>query len=98
MLSIQHLLLATTVSPTLQGVPKDGFGEDVVALTCPNRASFRRFFTVARRRLLWTYKEADLTPHPVVGLVLPVGDAEKFPQVLGFESLDPFQIHVSGQR
>ena len=32
----------------------------------------------------------DLAPHPVVGLVLQVGDAKKFPQALGFESLDPF--------
>ena len=29
-------------------------------------------------------------PHPVVGLVLQVEDAEKFPQALGLESLDPF--------
>ena len=28
--------------------------------------------------------------HPVVGLVLQVGDAQKFPQTLGFESLDLF--------
>ena len=35
-------------------------------------------------------KEVDLVPHPVVGLVLQVGDTEKFPQALGFESLDPF--------
>ena len=30
-------------------------------------------------------------PHPVVGLVLQVEDAEKFPQALGLESLDPFR-------
>ena len=35
-------LLPTTASPTLQGVPKDGFGEAVVwRVTCPNHASFR---------------------------------------------------------
>ena len=39
---------------------------------------------------LWTHKEVDLAPRPAVGLVLQVGDAEKFPQALGFESLDPF--------
>ena len=31
----------------------------------------------------------DLAPHPVIGLVLQVGVAEKFPQAFGFESLDP---------
>ena len=39
--------------------------------------------------------EIDLVPHPV-GLVLQVGDAEMFPQALGFESFDPF-FRVSGQ-
>ena len=39
---------------------------------------------------MWTHKEADHAPHPVVGLVLQAGDVEKFPQALGFESLDPF--------
>ena len=32
----------------------------------------------------------DLAPHPVVGLVLQVGDAENFSQALGFESLELF--------
>ena len=41
-----------------------------------------------KKRSLWTHKEVDLAPHPVVGLVLQRGDAEKFPQALGFESLD----------
>ena len=43
-----------------------------------------------QQRLLRTHNEVDLAPHPVVGLVLQVGGAEKFPQALGFESLDPF--------
>ena len=43
-----------------------------------------------KKRFLWTHKEVDLAPHPVVGLVLQVGDAEKFPQALGFNGLDPF--------
>ena len=43
-----------------------------------------------QKRFLWTHKEVDLAPHPIVGLVLQVGDAEKFPDALGFESLDPF--------
>ena len=38
----------------------------------------------------WTHKEDDLAPHPVVGLVLQVGDAEKFHREFGFEGLDPF--------
>ena len=38
---------------------------------------------------MWTHKAADLALHPVVGLVLQVGDG-KFPQALGFESLEPF--------
>ena len=40
--------------------------------------------------------EADLALHPVVGLALQVGDAEKFPQALGFKSLGPF-FRVSKQ-
>ena len=40
--------------------------------------------------ILWTHKGVDLAPHPVVGLVFQVGDAEKFPQAFGFGSLDPF--------
>ena len=43
-------------------------------------------------------KEVDLAPHPVVGLVLKVGDAEKFPQALGLKILDPFFPSVSKLR
>ena len=42
------------------------------------------------KRFLWTHKGTGLAPHLVVGLVLQVGDAEKFPHALGFETLDPF--------
>ena len=35
-----------------------------------------------QKRFLWTHKEVDF--------VLQVGDTEKFPHVLGFETLDPF--------
>ena len=42
------------------------------------------------KRFLWTHKGTGLAPHLVVGLVLQVGDAEKFPHALGFESLDAF--------
>ena len=41
-------------------------------------------------------EEVDLAPHPVVGLVLQVGDAEKFPKALGLEGPDPF-LKVSKQ-
>ena len=43
-----------------------------------------------QKRFLWTHKEADLASRPVVDLVLQVGDTEKFPQALGFKSLDLF--------
>ena len=42
------------------------------------------------KRFLWAHKKVDLAPHPVVGLMLHVGDAEKLSQALGFEGLDPF--------
>ena len=48
-----------------------------------------------QKRFLWTYKEVDLSPHAVVDLLLQVGDAEKFPQALDVESLDPFFFSVS---
>ena len=55
-------------------------------------------FDSCQKRFLLTHKEVDLAPHPVVGLVLQVGDdAEKFPQALGFEILDPFCLRVSKQ-
>ena len=49
-----------------------------------------------QKRFAWTHKGVDLAPHPVVGFVLQAGDAEKFPQALGFEGLDPF-LGVSEQ-
>ena len=53
-----------------------------------------------QKRFQWTHKEVDLAPHPIVVLVLQVGDAEKLPQALSFESPDPFsesasKVHVS---
>ena len=52
---------------------------------------------------MWANKEVDLAPHPIVSLVLQVGDTEKsfLGQALGFESLDFFSpesassVHVS---
>ena len=50
-----------------------------------------------QKRFLWIHKEIDLAPHPGIGLVLLVGDAEKFPHALGFESLDPlFRVSKHG--
>ena len=50
-----------------------------------------------QKTLLWTHKEVNLAPHTVVGLVLKVGDAEKFPQALkDLKSLEPF-LRVSQQ-
>ena len=46
--------------------------------------------SVSWNRFLCTYKEVDFAPHQVIGLVLHVGDVEKFPHALGFQSLDPF--------
>ena len=48
-----------------------------------------------QKRFLWTHKDVHLASHPVVGLVLQVGDTEK-PHAFGFESLDPF-FRVSKQ-
>ena len=87
--------LLTTVSPTLQGALKVGFGEAVVACNMPEPCKFPSLDS-CQRRFLWTHKEADLAPHPVVGLVLQVGDTEQFLHAHGFESLDPF-FRVSKQ-
>ena len=46
----------------------------------------------SQQRFTWAYKEVDLAVHSVVCLLLQEGDTVKFPQTLGFESLDPFLI------
>ena len=66
-----------------------GFGEAAMACGMPEPCKFP-FLDSCLRRFLWAHKEVALVPHPVVGLVLQVGDAEKFPQALGFKSLHPF--------
>ena len=48
------------------------------------------FLDSCQKKFLWTHKEVDLALHAVVGLVFQVGDMEKFPHALSFESLDPF--------
>ena len=49
-----------------------------------------RLSVSGQKRFLWTHKRVDLSPPPVVGLVLQVGVAEKFPQALGLQSLHPY--------
>ena len=48
-----------------------------------------------QKRFLWTHKEVDLPPHPVVGLVLQVEDAKKFPQALGFKIPEVYTSHFT---
>ena len=43
-----------------------------------------------QKSFLWTHKDIGLALHPLGGRVLQVGDAKKFYQALGFESLGPF--------
>ena len=71
-------------SPTLQGALEDGSGDVVVACDMPEPCKFASFDSF-QKRFLWTHKEIDLAPHPVVGLVLQVGDIEKFPHALDFK-------------
>ena len=49
-----------------------------------------------QKRFLWTHEEVDLAPHPLIGLLLQVWDAKKFPQVLRLKRLDLF-LTVSKQ-
>ena len=51
-----------------------------------------------QKRFLRTHKEVDLAPHPVDVLVLQLGDKQKLPHALVFESLDPFfRVSKQGQ-
>ena len=81
--------LPTTASPTLQSALKQGFGETVVACDMPEPRKFPSLVS-CRKRFLQTHEEVNLAPHPVVGLVLHLGDAVKLPHALGFNNLDPF--------
>ena len=67
--------LPTTVSPTLQGALKDGFGEAVTACDMPEPWKLPSLDS-CQKRFLWTHKGADLAPHPAVRLVR---DTVKFP-------------------
>ena len=52
-----------------KGAVKDGFGEAVVTCDMPKPSKLSSFDS-CQKRLLWTHKEVDFAPHPVVGLVL----------------------------
>ena len=81
---------------TLQGALKDGFGEAIKAHDMPDSCKFVSLDS-CQKRFLWAYNGVDLAPHPVSGLVLQVGETEKFPQALGFKGLDPcFQSQQAG--
>ena len=51
--------LLTTMSPTLQGVLKDVFGEAVMACDMPKPCKFPSLDS-CQKRWLWTHKEVDL--------------------------------------
>ena len=70
--------LLSKASPTLQDALKDGFGEAVVTSDVLKPCKFPSLDS-CQKRFLWTHKGVDLAPRPVIGLVLKVGDAEKFP-------------------
>ena len=77
MLSMHHFSSADHGVPIFQGALKDGFREAVMACDIPEPCEFPSFDSF-QKRFLWTYKEVDLAPHPVVRLVLKVGDTEQF--------------------
>ena len=69
--------LPSTVSPTLQGVLKDGFGEAVAACDMSEPCKIPSLDS-CQKKFLWIHKEVDLAPHPDVGLVLQAGDRRSF--------------------
>ena len=72
------------------------FGEAVVACDMPEPCKFPPLDS-CQKRFLRTHHDGNLAPHPVVGILIQVGVAEKFSQALGFESLDPFFFRISKQ-
>ena len=57
--------LQTTALPTLQGALKYCLGEAVALCNMPEPCKFVSLAT-CQKRFRWTYKEVDLTSHPVV--------------------------------
>ena len=64
-----------------------------MACDMPEPCKFPSFDSY-HKRFLWTHKEVDLAPHPVIGLVLQVGDAEGLPQAPDGQVIDS---HLPGQ-
>ena len=70
---------------------KDGLGKTVLARDVHEPFEFPSpTDTVARRGYQWAHKDTVLAPHPVVGRMLLVGDAERFPKALGLEISVPY--------
>ena len=67
------------MSSTLQGALKNGLGDAVVACDMPETCKSPSLDS-CQTRFLWTHEGVDLAPRPVIGLVVQVGDATKFPQ------------------
>ena len=96
LLSIQHFLCQPhTASPTVQGALKYGFGEAVLVCDMPKPCKFPSLDS-CQEKFLWTYKEADLAPHPVVGRVLQVGDKRKVSSGAWFRKPGYFFSEVAG--
>ena len=82
-------------------VSSSAMGRNVHSLTLsarnlPELYEFPSFDGCQKRFLSGPTRKVDLAPHPVVGLVLQLGDTEKLPQALGLESLGPL-LRVSKQ-
>ena len=73
--------LLTTTLTSLKSALTDGFGEAVVAYDIAEQCQFLSLDR-CQKCFLWKHKEVDLALHPVVGLVLQVGDREKPPYFL----------------
>ena len=94
MLSIQQFFYDPGVAHP-PGALKDGSGEAVMTCDMPKLCRFPSLGS-CQKGFLWTHNEVEIALHLIVGLVLQAGHMEKFPQALGFESLDPF-LRVSKQ-
>ena len=64
--------LPTTASPTFKGALKDGFGQVVVACDMSEPCKFLSLDS-CQKRFLWTHKEVDLAPHPVIAVTQKIG-------------------------
>ena len=70
-----------------------------MACNMPEPCKFPSFDS-CQKTFLWTLRQVDLAPHPLVDLVLQEGNAEKFSLALSFKSRDLFsrsasRVHVS---